>query len=88
MSNLKRRGPLIVAVSVGVLLVAHQDNWFWTDDTAVFGFVPIGLAYHAGISIAASIVWFVATQIAWPLDDAGGVADGGAAVSEPSHAPE
>ena len=62
-------GAMVIIGLVIVLLIAHQDNWFWTDDTAVFGFLPIGLAYHAGLSIAASFVWFLATRIAWPLDD-------------------
>lgn len=49
-----------------LLVVIHQDIWFWNDDRLVFGFMPITLAYHAGISIAASIVWFLAIQFAWP----------------------
>lgn len=53
-------------ILVLVLVVLHQDNWNWTKDTLVFGFVPVGLAWHAGISIAASAVWFFATQVAWP----------------------
>lgn len=51
-----------------LLIILHQDNWFWTDDTLVFGFIPIGLFYHACISVAASVTWFIATQIAWPDD--------------------
>lgn len=49
-----------------LLVVVHQDLWFWNNDRLVFGFVPITLAYHAGISLAASIVWFLAIQFAWP----------------------
>ena len=63
------KGPLIIAGLVLLLLVLHQDNWFWTDDTLVFGFMPIGLFWHACISIAASATWWLATKIAWPLDD-------------------
>jgi hypothetical protein len=29
----------------------HQDSWNWKDKTLVFGFLPIGLAYHAGFTI-------------------------------------
>ncbi|MEM9825410.1 MAG: DUF3311 domain-containing protein [Planctomycetota bacterium] len=68
-SSDRPKGPIIIAVAVVILLVLHQDNWFWEDNTPVFGFMPIGLAYHAGISIAATITWFVATRIAWPVDD-------------------
>ena len=35
------------------LLILHHDWWFWTDGRLVFGFLPIGLAYHMLISIAA-----------------------------------
>ncbi len=50
------------------LLIAHQDNWLWDDDTLVFGFMPAGILYHAGISVAAAVVWFLATIFAWPTD--------------------
>jgi hypothetical protein len=63
------KGPLIITGLVLLLLILHQDNWFWTDSTLVFGFMPIGLAWHAGLSIAATATWLLATKIAWPLDD-------------------
>lgn len=49
---------------VVLLLIVHQDNWFWDDTTLVFGFMPIGLLYHAGISVAAGVTWFLATKFA------------------------
>ncbi len=49
-----------------LLVVLHHDLWFWNDDRLVFGFLPITLAYHAGISLAAGITWFLAIQFAWP----------------------
>lgn len=51
-----------------LLLVLHQDNWLWLDDRLIFGFIPIGLFWHACISIGASFTWFLATKIAWPLE--------------------
>ena len=54
---------------VVVLLILHQDNWFWTDSRLVFGFMPIGMFWHVGISIAAALTWALATQIAWPFRD-------------------
>ena len=62
---------------VVLLIILHQDNWLWDDSTLVFGFMPIGLVYHAGISIGASITWFLATRLAWPdeLDDHSAPAD-------------
>lgn len=67
-SGSPRVGTLIVAFLVVLLLIFHQDNWFWTDDRLFLGFMPIGLAWHAGISIGASLTWFLATKIAWPID--------------------
>lgn len=51
-----------------VLIILHQDNWLWNDGTLVLGFIPIGLFYHACISVAASATWFLATKLAWPED--------------------
>jgi hypothetical protein len=59
----------IIAALVLLLLILHQDNWFWTDDTLVFGFMPIGLFWHACISIAATLTWALATVIAWPVHE-------------------
>ena len=53
----------------GVVIAAavlHYDFWLWDDVTLVFGFVPIGLAYQAGISILAAIGWFLVVRLAWP----------------------
>ena len=49
-----------------LLLIIHQDNWLWEDTRLVFGFLPIALAYHACISLAAGVVWFLATLFCWP----------------------
>ncbi len=56
----------IVWLLVLLLLVIHQDFWFWDDRGLVFGFMPIGLAYHAVFSIAAACVWVLAVKHAWP----------------------
>jgi len=61
-------GPGIVAILAGLLLILHQDYWFWTSDLLVFGIFPIGLFWHMGISLAAMMVWYLATCIAWPAD--------------------
>ncbi len=58
--------PKSLWVLVLVLIILHQDNWFWTDDRLVFGFMPIGLFYQACISIAAAAVWWWATIKCWP----------------------
>ena len=64
------------------LVIIHQDFWFWDNSTLLFGFMPITLAYHAGISIAAAITWALATIYCWPagLDEAAPVeSEGGQA---------
>ena len=58
----------VVWSSIAVLVVIHQDIWNWDNDTLVFGFIPMTLAYHACISIAASVVWLIAATTAWPVD--------------------
>ena len=68
MSKKKSPAFYLIAAVVLVLLIMHQDCWNWTNEKLVFGFIPVGLFYHACISIAASITWFVATKIAWPTD--------------------
>lgn len=50
------------------LFLLHQDLWFWDDRTLVMGFLPIGLAYHAGFSVAAALLWAAAVKWAWPSD--------------------
>ncbi len=50
------------------LAVLHYDFWYWDDRTLVFGFMPIGLAYHAGFSLVAGLAWFLAVRFAWPSE--------------------
>jgi len=56
----------VVWMLVVLLFVLHQDFWFWDDRTPVFGFLPIGLFYHAMFSLAAAGVWALAVKFAWP----------------------
>jgi len=47
--------------------VLHQDSWNWAKaEPLVFGFLPVGLAYHAGYSILAAITMAVLVKFAWP----------------------
>lgn len=59
----------VVWLLVLLLVILHQDIWNWTSDTLVFGFMPISLFYHSCLSVAASIVWLMACQFAWPAAD-------------------
>lgn len=44
-------------IALVVLMILHQDWWFWNDGRLLFGFLPIGLGYHALISLAAGGLW-------------------------------
>jgi hypothetical protein len=50
------------------LFFLHQDFWNWDNHGLVFGFLPVGLAYHAGFSLAAALLWASAVKWAWPSD--------------------
>lgn len=63
-SSLNHKKLLWVAVALLVLL--HQDFWWWDSRTLVLGFLPIGLFYHALFSIAAGLTWAFANKYAWP----------------------
>ena len=61
---------------VAVFYVLHQDVWNWRETTPlVFGFLPVGLAYHVGYSLCAAGVMAILVKYAWPAglepDDAG-----------------
>ena len=58
----------IIGLLVLLLVVLHQDFWWWGDKTLVLGFVPIGLAWHVGISLAAAFVWGLAVKFCWPSE--------------------
>jgi hypothetical protein len=62
----RKSGYAVIAVVFAALFVLHQDVWFWTDRRIVLGFLPIGLAYHMGFSLATAGLWWLATRIAWP----------------------
>lgn len=63
----------LLALLVVAVYLLHQDNWNWTkSEPLVFGWLPIGLAYHAGYSILAAAMMAVLVKFAWPkhLEDA------------------
>ncbi len=52
-----------------LLAVLHHDWWWWDDsETLLLGFVPIGLAYHAAVSLTAALLWALAVKYCWPTD--------------------
>lgn len=58
----------LVGGLVLLLIVLHQDVWFWTDTRLVGGVVPVALLWHMGISLGAAATWWLATLYCWPAE--------------------
>lgn len=57
----------LLLIIVGALYVLHQDFWFWrAARPLVFGFIPIGLFYHACYTVATALVMWLLVKHAWP----------------------
>jgi hypothetical protein len=63
---MKPATKLLLTFLVLAVYLLHQDFWNWKKTDLVFGFLPIGLAYHAGYSILASITMALLVKFAWP----------------------
>lgn len=58
---------LFVVVLIVAVYVAHQDSWNWTkSEPLLFGFLPPGLAYHAGYSLWTAVMMAILVRVAWP----------------------
>ncbi|HEY3581016.1 MAG TPA: DUF3311 domain-containing protein [Pyrinomonadaceae bacterium] len=57
---------ILLVVAVAALYILHQDIWFWRSSYLVFGFIPIGLFYHAVFSVAAALLMWLLVTYAWP----------------------
>jgi hypothetical protein len=69
MSNPKFIKKFLLTAMIGVVYLLHQDFWNWKRaEPLLFGFLPVGLAYHAGFSILAAIMMGVLVKFAWPRD--------------------
>ena len=51
-----------------LVTVLHFDLWNWDTTDVVFGFMPVGLAWQAGISLAAAAGWALMMRIGWPSE--------------------
>ena len=58
----------VVYALIVLLAIIHQDFWWWDNKTLVFGFMLLGLFYHALFSCMAAGVWAMAIKWAWPSD--------------------
>jgi hypothetical protein len=58
---------VLLTLLVVTVYLLHQDCWNWRKyEPLVFGFVPIGLAYHAAFSVLAAVMMWVLVKFAWP----------------------
>lgn len=58
---------LLLTFAAAALYVLHQDFWFWdTVRPLVFGFLPIGLVWHAAYCLAVALLMWWLTRVAWP----------------------
>ena len=55
------------AAAVVLLYFLHQDYWFWREARPlVFGFLPVGLFYHAAYTVVSAGVLALLVKAAWP----------------------
>lgn len=59
-------GKKIIWILFIILFLLHQDFWWWDKASLIFGFLPIGLAFHALFSIACAFLGWAAIKLAWP----------------------
>jgi len=58
---------LLLIILVVALYLLHQDFWFWNSARPlVFGFLPIGLAYHLAYTLVVAGMMWLLVQMAWP----------------------
>ena len=60
---------LLVSLLVLAVFLLHQDNWNWMKvEPLVLGFLPVGLAYHAGYALLAAVMMALLARFAWPAE--------------------
>jgi hypothetical protein len=59
----------VAALILIALYVLHQDIWFWRDvRPLVFGFLPVGLFYHAAYTVLIALVLLWLLPALWPAE--------------------
>ena len=67
MSPPSRMKKALLCLATLVVYLLHQDFWFWHDARPlVFGFVPIGLFYHACYAVLCALLMWLLVAFAWP----------------------
>ncbi len=82
MRELARRRALYFVLIALYLL--HNDLWLWNSARLLAG-IPVGLVYHVGFCVAASLLMLALVRQAWPrhLADEHGEGDPGNAEELP-----
>jgi Protein of unknown function (DUF3311) len=58
---------ILLVLGISAVYLAHQDFWNWTRvEPLLFGFLPIGLWYHAAYSLLVSALMWLVVKFAWP----------------------
>jgi len=58
---------ILLTLLVLAVYALHQDFWNWKQaEPLLFGFMPIGLAYHAAYSGVAALLMGIFVKFAWP----------------------
>lgn len=58
---------LLLGILVLAVYLMHQDFWNWTRyEPMLFGFLPVGLSYHAIYSLVAAVTMAILVWFAWP----------------------
>jgi hypothetical protein len=58
---------LLLTLAIVALYLLHQDVWFWREARPlVFGFLPVGLAWHGLYCMAIAVLMWWLTRVAWP----------------------
>jgi hypothetical protein len=58
---------LLLGLATAALYALHQDFWFWrTAEPLLFGYLPPGLWYHGLFCLAAALLMWTLTRLAWP----------------------
>ncbi len=85
MTNARRTRVALFWLLVATLVAAQQCSLFWQSGTAgktseqlsaeigqglILGFLPTPLFYHVCVSLAAVVIWWIGTIVAWPGDAA------------------
>ena len=59
----------LLGLGVVTLYALHQDIWCWdVAQPLVFGFLPVGLFYHAIYSVAIALFMVFLVKVAWPVE--------------------